>query len=193
MLYREHSVCAPACQYPDVASGPIVPPAHPAPPAIVAWARTGPVDVGGVIAAVVRAYTALDDLADDVTVAAILGPGRTPTVAQARHLCTYLLMEDARLTCVATAKALGGRDHSTILHSRARVAAALGHDEALDDLLSRARAALAGRIDDARLQVRCEVRRQRGLDETSPRERDEYRYWRLQALRSPRHGAMGGA
>ena len=145
-----------------------------------------------VIAAVVRAYRDAYPAAT-VTPDAILGPSRAADIARARHLCAYLLMEDARLTCVAAAKALGNRDHSTILHSRARITAALGCDEARDDLLSRARAALAGRIDDARLQVRCEVRRQRGLDETSPRERDEYRYWRLQALRSPRHGATGGA
>ncbi len=145
-----------------------------------------------VIAAVVRAYRDAYPAAA-VTPDAVLGPSRAADVAQARHLCAYLLMEDARLTCVATAKALGGRDHSTILHSRARITAALGHDEALADLLTRARAALAGRVDDTRLQVRCEERLRRGRDETSPREWDEYRYWRLQALRSPRHGATGGA
>jgi len=74
----------------------------------------------------------------------------------------------------------------------ARIAAALGCDEALDDLLSRARAALTGRVDDTRLQMRCDETRRRGLEETSPREWDEYRYWRLQALRSPHTGAWGG-
>jgi len=143
-----------------------------------------------VIAAVVRAYRDAYPAAA-VTPDAILGPSRAVDIARARHLCAYLLMEEARLTCVATAKALGDRDHRTCSH--ARIAAAVGHDEALDDLLSRARAALAGRIDDARLQVRCEERRQRGLEETSPREWDEYRYWRLRSLRSPRVGAWGGA
>ncbi len=145
-----------------------------------------------VIAAVVRAYRDAYPAAA-VTPDAILGPSRAADVARARHLCAYLLMEDARLTCVATAKALGNRDHSTILHSRARIAAALGQDAALADLLTRARAALAGRVDDTRLQVRCEERHRRGREETSPREWDEYRYWRLRALRSPRHGATGGA
>jgi len=145
-----------------------------------------------VIAAVVRAYRDAYPAAA-VTPDAILGPSRAADVARARHLCAYLLMEDARLTCVATARALGNRDHSTILHSRARVAAALGHDAALDDLLTRARAALAGRVDDTRLQVRCDETCRRGREETSPREWDEYRYWRLRALRSPRHGATGGA
>jgi len=145
-----------------------------------------------VVAAVVRAYRDAYPAAA-VTPDAILGPSRAVDIARARHLCAYLLMEDAHLTCVATAKALGDRDHSTILHSRARVAAALGRDEAFDDLLARARAALAGRVDDTRLQVRCDETRRRVLEETSPREWDEYRYWRLRALHSPRHGATGGA
>ncbi len=133
-----------------------------------------------VIAAVVRAYRdAYPAVA--VTPDAILGPSRAVDIARARHLCAYLLMEDARLTCVAAAKTLGNRDHSTILHSRARIAAALGHD-----------AALAGRVDDTRLQVRCDETRRRGLEETSPREWDEYRYWRLRSLRSPHAGNWGG-
>ncbi len=145
-----------------------------------------------VIAAVVRAYRDAYP-ASSVTPDAILGPSRAVDIARARHLCAYLLMEDARLTCVATATALGNRDHSTILHSRARIAAALGQDEALADLLSRARAALAGRADATRRSAPADAWRRRGREETSPREWDEYRYWRLRALRSPRSGATGGA
>jgi len=145
-----------------------------------------------VIAAVVRAYHDAYPAAA-VECADILGPSRAVDIARARHLCAYLLMEDARLTCVAAAKALGDRDHSTILHSRARVAAALGQDAALADLLARARAVLAGRVDDTRLRARCDETRRRGREETSSREWDEYRYWRLRALRSPRYGAWGGA
>ncbi len=183
MLYREHNVCAPACQYPAVASGPRVPPASPAPPAIVAGARSGSINVGRVLAAVARAYNAVYYPVVDVTPAAILAKGRTPDVAQARHVCAYLLMEDAGLTCLTTATALE-RDHSTILHSRARIAAALVHDEALTDLLRRARAALTGCVDDERLQARCDERRRRGQVRASPRELAEYRYWRLRALRA---------
>jgi len=172
MPYTEHSNDARACQ--SAAHIPPFPGAH------------------TVIAAVVRAYRDAYPAAA-VTPDAILGPSRAADVARARHLCAYLLMEDARLTCVATAKALGNRDHSTILHSRARVAAALGHDEALDDLLARARAVLAGRVDDTRLRARCDETRRRGREETSSHEWDEYRYWRLRALRSPHHGATGGA
>jgi len=172
MPFPEHSNHARACQ--SAAHIPPFPGAH------------------KVIAAVVRAYRDAYPAAA-ITPDAILGPSRAVDIARARHLCAYLLMEDARLTCVATAKALGDRDHSTILHSRARIAAALGHDEALEGLIAQARAALAGRVVDARLQVRCDETRRRGREETSPREWDEYRYWRLRALRSPRHGATGGA
>ncbi len=145
-----------------------------------------------VIAAVARAYNAAYPAAD-VTPEAILGKDRTPHVARARHLCAYLLLDDGGLTAVAAAAALGRKDHSTILNSKARIAAALLTDDRLRTILIRARAALAGRVDDTRLQVRCDETRRRGLEDTSPREWDEYRYWRLQALRSPRHGAMGGA
>jgi len=163
MPYTEHSNDARACQ--SAAHIPPFPGAH------------------KVIAAVVRAYRDAYPAAA-VTPDAILGPSRAVDIARARHLCAYLLMEDAHLTCVATAKTLGNRDHSTILHSRARIAAALGRDAALADLLSRARAALAGRVDDTRLQVRCDAVRRRRLAETSPHEWDEYRYWRLRSLRA---------
>ncbi len=172
MPYPEHSNDAHACQ--RAAHIPPFPEVH------------------TVIAAVVRASHAAYPAAA-VTSADILGPRRVVAIARARHLCAYLLMEDARLTCMATAKALGDRDHSTILHSRARVAAALGHDAALDALLGRARAALAGRVDATRLQGRYDEQRRRGREETSPREWDEYRYWRLRALRSPRSSTTGGA
>ncbi len=134
-----------------------------------------------VLAAVARAYNDVYPAAD-VTLAAILGPSRAADVARARHLCAYLLMEDAHLTCVATAKVLGGRDHSTILHSRARIAAALDQDAALRQLLRRAR----GRLDD-RPEVQSPERDQsRGqvFAAATPRELAEYRYWRLRALRS---------
>jgi len=177
LLSRQDNADARACQRDDL------------PPV---WTRTGMVDPRPIIAAVVRAYTALDDLAEDVTVAAILGPGRTPTVAQARHLCAYLLAEDYHLTNRATAQALGRTDHSTALHSRARVAAALsqaralGQDTLLARVLDRARADLAGHPhtdDDDERERRTEGRR-RALAAASSRELAEYRYWRLRALRA---------
>jgi len=100
---------------------------------------------------------------------------------------------DAYPAATVTPDAILGPSRAVDIARARHLCAYLGCDEALDDLLSRARAALAGRVDDARLQVRCDETRRRGREETSPREWDEYRYWRLRALRSPRYGATGGA
>ncbi len=150
-----------------------------------AWTGAGTVDARSLIAAVARAYNGVYCLADDVTPATILGPGRTPAVVQARHLCAYLLAEDYHLTNSATAHALGRADHTTALNSRARIAAALPRDTRLARVLDRARADLAGdrRDDDEGLRARRDAGRRRALAATSAREWDEYRYWRLRALR----------
>ncbi len=150
-----------------------------------AWTGAGTVDTQSLIAVVARAYNDIYCLVADVTPAAILGPGRTPAVVQARHLCAYVLAEDYHLTNVATAHALGRADHTTALNSRARIAAALPHDTALRRVLDRARADLAGhRRDDEGVRARHdEDRRRRALAVVTPREWDEYRYWRLRALR----------
>jgi len=152
------------------------------------WTRLGPVDTRPIIAAVAHAYNASYYLADDVTPAAILGPGRTPAVAQARHLCAYLLAEDYHLTNLATAHALGRADHTTVLNSRARIAAALPQDTLLTRVLDRARADLAGhrRDDDGGERARRAEGRRRALAAASARELAEYRYWRLRSLRAGR-------
>ncbi len=153
------------------------------------WTRTGMVDTYPLIAAVARAYTDVYHPAADVTPAAILGPGRTPAATWARHLCAYLLAEDYHLTNMATAHALGRADHTTALNSRARIAAALPRDTLLARVLARVRADLAGhhRADEAdeeeeRDRREEDCRRVRAM--ASPREWDEYRYWRLRSLRA---------
>ncbi len=155
-----------------------------------AWTHVGTVDTRSLIAAVVRAYNDVYGLAADVTPAAILGPGRAPAVAQARHLCAYLLAEDYHLTNVATAHALGRADHTTALNSRARIAAALPHDTRLARVLDRARADLAGhrRADDAGLRARYDAGRRRALAAASSQDWYEYRYWRQRALRAAATG-----
>jgi len=147
------------------------------------WTRTGMVETEPIIAAVARAYTAAYYLADDVTPAAILGPGRTPTVAWARHLCAYLLAEDYHLTNMATAHALGRADHTTVLNSRARVAAALPGDRLLARALDLARADLSGYRRDEEARARRDAGHRRALAMVSRRDWDEARYWRLQAVR----------
>ena len=170
MLSRQDSADPRACQQVD-------------PP--LAWTGTGTVDTRSLIAAVVRAYNDTYYLETDVTPDAILGPSRATSVAQVRHLCAYLLAEDYHLTNSATAHALGRADHTTALNSRARIAAALPQDSLLACVLDRARADLAGhrRADDEGARARRDENRRRELAETSAREWDEYRYWRLRALR----------
>jgi len=147
------------------------------------WTHMGMVETEPIIAAVARAYTASYHLADDVTPAAILGPSRTPVVAQARHLCAYLLAEDYHLTNMATAHALGRADHTTALNSRARIMAALPGDRLLARALDLARADLSGYRRDEEARARRDARRRRALATVSRRDWDEARYWRLQAQR----------
>jgi hypothetical protein len=150
------------------------------------WTHTGMVETEPIIAAVARAYTAAYYLADDVTPAAILGPGRATHVAHARHLCAYLLVEDYHLSYIAAAQALGRTNHTTIMNSRARVAAALDHDDALRQTLADVRAILGGRaqLGCSRPNRDGENRWLPAVAAASPRELAEYRYWRLRASRS---------
>jgi len=150
-----------------------------------AWTGAGTVDTPSLIAAVARAYNDIYFLETAVTPAAILGPSRATAVAWARHLCAYLCVEDYHLTHAAAARVLGRGDHSTSVNSRARISASLAHDTRLARVLDRVRADLAGtrRADDDGLRARRNAGRRRALAETSAREWDEYRYWRLRALR----------
>jgi len=180
MLYTEHSNAARPCQWPNATTGYVpTPPRAP----IIARARMEQVDVGRIVDAVIRAYNDVYYLDTDVTPAAILGPGRATHVAQARHLCAYLLAEDYHLTNAATAHALGRADHTTTLNSRARIAAALLQDNLIVRVLDHARADLAGHQRDEDARARRDESHRRALAEVSPREWDEYRYWRLRALR----------
>ncbi len=168
ILSRQDNADARACQWDNPAS---------------AWTRTGTVDTRSLIGAVARAYNDAYDLAADVTAKAILGPSRATHVAQARHLCAYLLAEDYHLTNMATAQALGRADHTTALNSRARIAAALPRDNLLTRVLDCARADLAGHRCDEGMRARRDEDRRRALAAASPQEWYEYRYWRLRSLR----------
>ena len=172
MLSRQDSADPRACQW-DSAS-PV-------------WTCTGLVDTSPIIAAVARAYNDAHPTAN-VTPDALVRPGRTPHVAQARHLCAYILVEDYHLTNMAAAQALGRTDHTTVVNSRARVTAALDQDRALRQALAGARDILSGRVTHARPRHPQGIRRP--FAEATPRELAEYRYWRLRALRP---NGIGGA
>ncbi len=172
MLSRQDSADPRACQW-DSAS-PV-------------WTCTGLVDTSPIIAAVARAYNDAHPTAN-VTPDALVRPGRTPHVAQARHLCAYILVEDYHLTNMAAAQALGRTDHTTVVNSRARVTAALDQDRALRQALAGARDILSGRVTHARPRRPQGIRRP--FAGATPRELAEYRYWRLRALRP---NGSGGA
>jgi len=169
MLSRQDSADPRACQQVD--------PPH-------AWTGARTVDAQSLIAAVAHAYNDAYNLVADVTPDAILGPSRATSVAQARHLCAYLLAEDYHLTNSATAHALGRADHTTALNSRARIATALPQDNLLACVLDRARADLAGNRCDEDVRARRDKDRRRALAEASPQEWYEYRYWRHRSLQA---------
>jgi len=142
----------------------------------------GAVNTPRVLSVVARVYNDRYNPEIAVTPAAILGPSRTLAVAQARHVCVYVLMEDYGLTCTAAVTVLGRRDHSTALNSKARIGAALPYDIQLARLLAHVRAELVGRTEARERQ--CEQRWRDAFTGAEPRELAEYRYWRLRALRA---------
>jgi chromosomal replication initiator protein len=61
----------------------------------------------------------------------------------ARHVAMYLLREDAGMGLAEIGRALGGRDHSTVLHARNRVADLVRADDGLRAELAALRRALS--------------------------------------------------
>jgi chromosomal replication initiator protein len=55
-----------------------------------------------------------------VAVDRIVGKRRDKATAEARRLAMYMLREDAHLTSARVGKALGGKDHSTVLYAQKR-------------------------------------------------------------------------
>lgn len=53
----------------------------------------------------------------------LLGRKKNREIAEPRQICTYLMTEMMSLPLVAVGQALGGRDHTTVIHARDKVAA----------------------------------------------------------------------
>lgn len=53
----------------------------------------------------------------DVPVTEILGPGRTAEIVRARHAAAYVARTVIKKSFPSIGRALGGRDHTTILHA----------------------------------------------------------------------------
>jgi chromosomal replication initiator protein len=72
----------------------------------------------------------------------LIGPGRTATPVQARQVAVFLTRELTDLSLPQIGRLYGGRDHSTVLNSSRRVAAAAGSDETLRNRIESIRASI---------------------------------------------------
>ena len=64
-----------------------------------------------------------------LTTAELTGPSRAQRVSIPRQMAMYLMREEAKASLPQIGQALGGRDHSTILHGCEKIARALDSDE----------------------------------------------------------------
>lgn len=69
----------------------------------------------------------------------LCGQSRKPKIAAARQVLMYLLRRDVGLALVDIGQLVGGRDHSTVIYSIARVEEEIGHDQAKKDEVVRIR------------------------------------------------------
>lgn len=69
----------------------------------------------------------------------LLSKRRTKAVVRARHIAMYLAREETEASLPQIGEALGGRNHSTVLHGYQKIAAEIGADEALRQELTRIR------------------------------------------------------
>ena len=98
---------------------------------VVAQNRHVPVSLAGVLDAVTTHYSL--DLRD------LTSRRRDAHTTLARHVAMYLLREDAHMGLAEIGRALGGRDHSTVLHGRNRVASLVREDDGLRNELAELR------------------------------------------------------
>ena len=71
------------------------------------------------VASVVEILNSISDFTG-VAVDRITGKRRDKATAEARRMAMYMLREDAHLTSARVGKALGGKDHSTVLYAQKR-------------------------------------------------------------------------
>ena len=79
-----------------------------------------------------------------VDIDTLRGRRRDKQTALARQVAMFLLREDAHLTLKATGIALGGKDHTTVMHACVRIAALANEDPALRQDLINVRESLDG-------------------------------------------------
>jgi len=86
-------------------------------------ARRAKLTTAGVVSAVGRHY--------GVEVSAIAGRGRTKEIVLPRQVAMYLLREETDASLLEIGQALGGRDHTTVLHGIRQIERALSTDVGL--------------------------------------------------------------
>ncbi len=74
----------------------------------------------------------------------LVGRRRDGRITLARHVAMYLLREDAGMALADVGRILGGRDHSTVLSARRKVAAMVGRGDPVAGDLAAVRRAMAG-------------------------------------------------
>lgn len=87
------------------------------------------VDAEDIIEATLKLYP-------NVTKADLLGKKRTKEIVEPRMICIYLIAEMLPLPLTAIGEMMGGRDHTTIMHSKDKVTSLIAKDERIKKMVS---------------------------------------------------------
>lgn len=85
------------------------------------------------ISSVLHPDTIIDTVCDyfHIRSTQLKGSKRDASLVKSRHICMYLLKEEARLTFVEIGNLLGGRDHTTVMHGVEKMKELLEKEERL--------------------------------------------------------------
>lgn len=66
----------------------------------------------------------------------LLGKKRDKKIVEPRQICIYVISEMLPLPLIAIGELMGGRDHTTVLHAKNKVASLIGKDERFDKAIT---------------------------------------------------------
>jgi chromosomal replication initiator protein len=72
----------------------------------------------------------------DVSKEDLLGKKRDKKIVEPRQICIYVISEMLPLPLTAIGELMGGRDHTTVLHAKNKVASLIGKDERFDKAIT---------------------------------------------------------
>jgi chromosomal replication initiator protein len=81
-----------------------------------------------------------------VTEQLLIGPSRSSSIVQARHVAMFLLREDLGYSLAEIGRFLGNRDHTTVLHGCSKVISSIEEDTRLADAIGCIRSAVGSRL-----------------------------------------------